>query len=281
MRASDKKICALTMVRNDEFFLSRWIAYYGRELGAGHLYVFLDGLDQTLQGTYPDVHIEAVEHIEGNVRAADRGRIDFLSRRAALLLKSYDLVIGTDADEFLVVDPLLGLSLSEYLSQTKIRTSLSALGIDVGQHLKEESPLDRCFSFLSQRRYALLSDRYSKASVIARPVSWGSGFHRVRKHNFHIAKGLFLFHFGSADYDMLNSRFSDETRMKSGWGNHLNRRARTISIVNKAKPKDWDDWVAKARRLQNIFRQPYAWNKPTMLRKKVVVAIPKRFQSVV
>lgn len=281
MSAKQKKICALTMVRNDEYFLRRWIAYYGSQLGASNLYVFLDGTDQQLEGSYPDVHIEAVPHIEGNVHAADRGRIDFLSGKAAELLRSYDLAIGTDGDEFLVVDPLLELSLPEFLSQQEIRTSVSALGVDVGQHLKEEKTFVDDKPFLSQRRYALLSDRYSKASVISRPVAWGSGFHRVRRHNFHIAKGLFLFHFGSADYEMLRSRFSDETRMKSGWEAHLNRRARTIHIVSEAKPKPWDETVEKVRRLQNFFRQPYAWNKPTMLRRKVVVEIPERFQLIV
>ena len=28
-----KRIAVITMARNDEFFLSRWIEYYGREIG--------------------------------------------------------------------------------------------------------------------------------------------------------------------------------------------------------------------------------------------------------
>ena len=41
-----KHIAAITMARNDEFFLSRWVAYYGRELGIENLYIILDGTDQ-------------------------------------------------------------------------------------------------------------------------------------------------------------------------------------------------------------------------------------------
>ena len=278
-----KRTCALTMARNDEFFLHRWVAYYGNQLGMENLYVFLDGTDQQLLTPLPAaVHLTAVPHLEGDVHTADRRRIDFLSAEAArLFANGYDLVIGTDVDEFLVVDPELHLTLPAYLSRQPVATSLSALGIDVGQHLQAEAPLRDALPFLSQRRYALLSDRYSKASVLARPVRWGSGFHRVRRHNFHIADGLYLFHFGCVDYDRLRARFADDERIADGWEAHLRRRARTIHIITHATPRGWEQTTRRARRLQQIFRQPYAWNKPTMLRQKWVVEIPERFRSLV
>lgn len=43
-----KKIAAITMARNDEFFLGRWIKYYGNEIGTENLYIYLDGTDQTI-----------------------------------------------------------------------------------------------------------------------------------------------------------------------------------------------------------------------------------------
>jgi len=279
-----KAIAALTMARNDEFFLHRWAAYYGAQLGMQNLYVFLDGTDQELSLPLPEgVHVTSVAHLEGSRAAADRRRIDFLSSQAASLLSSqgYDLVIGTDADEFLIPDPALGQTLPEFLSSQRVATSLSGLGIDVGQHLDKETPLDPRQPFLSQRHYALLSDRYTKASVLAKPVAWGSGFHRVRRHNFHIADGLYLFHFGSADYDRLRRRFTQGERPAEGWEAHLNRRARTIHSVTAATPRPWDPTVRHARQWQTILRQPYAWNKPTMLRRKLVVEIPNRFQNLV
>ena len=271
------------MARNDEAFLHRWTAYYGAQLGMQNLYVFLDGTDQTLLQPLPEgVHVAVIEHIEGNRSTADGRRIDFLSAQAAnLFAEGYDLVIGTDVDEFLLVEPSLNLSLAEFLSQRRISTSLSALGIDVGQHLENEAPIDDVLPYLHQRRYALLSDRYSKASVLARPVPWGSGFHRVRGHNFHIANGLYLFHFGCVDYNRLKARFTDGERSADGWEAHLHRRARTIHLITESSPKAWEQTVARARRLQNIFRQPYAWNKPTMLRQKWVVEIPERFRNLV
>ena len=112
-----KKICALTMVRNDDFYLKRWVEYYGRELGKENLYVYFDGTDQVIPDFCAGVFAKAVEKIGGQVVQMEKCRLKFLSEKAAELLESYDLVIGTDADEFLAVDPRTGISLKEYLEK--------------------------------------------------------------------------------------------------------------------------------------------------------------------
>ena len=276
-----KKICALTMVRNDEFYLRKWVAYYGAELGMSNLYVYLDGKDQEIPDWCPGVNVEAVDKIPGQVVEAEKGRLDFLSARAAELLKSYDLVIGVDADEFLVVDPKLGLSLSEYLSQTKIIVCLSGLGVDVGQHTEQEGDIRSDVPFLTQRHYARLSTRYTKPCVIAKPVRWGRGFHRVKGHNFHIGKDLFLFHFGYFDLGRIKARFEDPSRRAAGWTKHLERRSKTIRQVTAGKARDWDRWTRNARFIQTFCRPPYAWNKPAMFELVIIVRIAERFQNIV
>ena len=77
-----KKICAITMVRNDNFFLSRWIAYYGHQLGEENLYIFLDGKDQIAPVNAIKTNIKKIEHLEGQVAIADKKRINFLSGEA-------------------------------------------------------------------------------------------------------------------------------------------------------------------------------------------------------
>ena len=34
-----KKICALTMARNDDFYLKKWTAYYGAQIGEETIYI--------------------------------------------------------------------------------------------------------------------------------------------------------------------------------------------------------------------------------------------------
>lgn len=276
-----KKICALTMVRNDEFFLRKWVAYYSAQIGAANLYVYFDGEDQVVPDFCEGINVCVRERVPGQVAAADRGRIDFLSSQASELLKNYDMVIGTDVDEFLVVDPQLGVSLTEFLSRLPARVSYSGLGIDVGQHLGKESEIDESVSFLKQRHYARLSTRYSKSTVITKPVRWGSGFHRVRNTNFKIIKDLYLFHFGCVDMKRLEAKFSDKDKIATGWERHLKKRARTIYDVSQKTAKSWDSWVPKARIIQNFVRPPYAWNKPAMFNAVIIVEIPERFESIV
>ena len=277
-----KRIAALTMVRNDDFYLEKWVKYYGEQLGKENLYIFFDGTDQKIapfcEGTNAYLH----EKIGNQVVQAEKGRLAFLSEQAARLLsEGYDLVIGVDADEFIVVDPKLGMSLAEYLSAQKIDVSLSALGLDFGQKLGEEGDIGTDKPFLRQRHYAQIGTRYTKPSIVAAPCRWGSGFHRIKGHDFHIGKDLYLLHFGYFDRRRLEERFADKDRLSQGWGKHMKKRSRTIRLVSTLPARSFDPWVRFARICQTIVRPPYALNKPAMLELRIIVRIPDRFSDIV
>ncbi|GBU20879.1 hypothetical protein R80B4_00766 [Fibrobacteres bacterium R8-0-B4] len=274
-----KKICAVTMARNDEFFLNRWVAYYGALLGEDNLYIYLDGADQKAPSGAGRSNVAVVEKKGYHVVDAEKQRLGFLSDRAEELLQKYDLVIGCDADEFLAVDPKTDMTLAEYLSKITIKTSVSGLGLDFGQHLTEERPLDRSKPFLEQRKYALLSTRYTKTSIISKPVRWGSGFHRINGRNFHIDQNLYLLHFGNADYNALKARFDDQDFINTGRIRHLRKRIRVIEDVTNKQAVDGDKVFARARAIQTFCRQVYAWNKPCMLGMRWIVRIPERFRG--
>ena len=277
-----KKIAAITMVRNDDFYLKKWVEYYGGELGRENLYIFFDGLDQTVPSFCEGTHSQLVEKVGTDVVSNDKGRVALMSSKAAeLFADGYELVIGTDCDEFVVVDPRLGKSLQEYLSAASIKYSLSPLGLDFGQKLGEEDAIREDVPFLEQRHYAQLGTRYTKSSVIARPLEWGSGFHRVRGHNFHIAKDLYLLHFGYFDMGRIEERFKDANRLALGWEKHMRKRSRTIRLVTEKRALNFDAWTRFARICQSIVRPPYAWNKPAMFGLKIIVRIPDRFQKIV
>lgn len=275
---SMKKICALTMVRNDDFFLRKWVEYYGKEFGMENIYIYLDGKDQPIPDWCPGVSVAPCDKLPGKVVELEKRRLRFLSERAAELFERYDIVIGTDADEFLIVDPSLGMGLAEFLSSVKSsNSSMSGLGVDVGQNTGCEGVIDPSRPFLTQRRYALLSSRYTKPSVMLRPVRWGSGFHRIKGHDFHITENLYLFHFGSFDLKRIKDRMADKQRVSSG--RHLAKRTRTITKVSRKKACDWNRWTVIARRMQAVFRPLYAVNKPSMAGLDIVVRIPERFSD--
>lgn len=270
-----KKIAAITMARNDNFFLSRWIEYYGGQFGKENLYILLDGMDQDIPENAENANVTRLEHVDMSRAAGDKYRIGKLSDLAADLLKKYDIVVGCDADEFLVVDPDVKMNLAQYLSNKNIKTTVSGLGMDVGQNLNVEKQLDLNRPFLDQRSFALLSTRYTKPVVINRPVRWGSGFHSVNGHNFHIDRHLYLLHFGAVDMNMLVNKAA---LRGPDWVNHLKRRGNgTINDVTKRRVRG-EGWMKIARVMQRIFRPIYAWDKPGMLGIKCVVKIPERFR---
>lgn len=271
-----KRVAVITMARNDEFFLSRWIEYYGAQFGDENLYIYLDGTDQKAPKNAGNANITKLPHRDMSRSAGDKYRINLISDLAEKLLKTYDIVIGCDCDEFLVIDPNTNMTLHEYLSQKKFNTTLSGLGLDVGQNMNTEKQLDTTKSFLSQRNFAFISTRYTKPVVINRPVRWGSGFHRIKNHNFHIDKNLYLLHFGAVDMQMLIDK---ATSRGPDWVNHLKRRGNgTINDITN-RPARGEIWIKIARKIQTYIRAPYAINKPNMLGLKLVVKIPQRLKK--
>lgn len=272
-----KKIAAITMARNDEFFLSRWVEYYGHELGNENLYIILDGTDQDTPKNANGTNIIKLPHTDMSRAAGDKYRIGKISDLANKLFKTYDIVIGCDSDEFLIVDPNAKKSLCEYLSESKYKTTVSGLGFDIGQNMKTEKPLDTSKPMLSQREYALLSTRYTKPVVLFRPARWGSGFHHVKGKNFHIDKNLYLLHFGAVDMNMLIKKAE---KRGADWVNHLRRRGNgTINAVT-TKTAHGETHIKIARIMQRIFRPIYAIGKPGMIGIQWVIKIPKRFKTI-
>ena len=271
-----KKIAAITMARNDEFFLPRWIKYYGDEIGTENLYIYLDGTDQKIPKNAGAAHIKKLPHTDMPRAAGDKYRIGLMNDLARELLKSYDIVIGCDCDEFLIVDTNTNKTLAEYLSGIKIKNTVSGLGLDVGQNMNCESTLDASAPILPQREYALLSTRYTKPVVKNAPVDWGSGFHSISGHNFHIDKNLYLLHFGAVDMQMLEQKAAARG---DDWLNHLRRRGNgTINAVTTLPARD-EKWLRRARILQTFARPIYALDKPGMFGLKRVVKIPSRFKK--
>ena len=271
-----KRIAAITMARDDEFFLSRWIAYYGKQFGTENLYILLDGTDQKTPKNVGSANIKKLPHTNMTRATGDKYRIGKLSELASELLKTYDIVIGCDSDEFLIVDPKIKQNLAQYLSKLKIKGSVSGLGLDIGQNINCEPKLDTKAPFLEQRCFALLSTRYTKPVVKVTPHPWGSGFHSVSGKNFHIDKNLYLLHFGAIDLKMLEQKAAARG---TDWINHLRRRGNgTINATSTLKPHS-EKWLKIARIMQQIFRPIYALDKPGMLGLKRVIKIPTRFKK--
>lgn len=279
--SAKKKIGVISMARNDQFFIPKWIDYYGSQFGHENLYLILDGHDQELPAADKSVNIIRIPREKHSRSKGDKNRIDLISNFARALFQRYDLIIAHDIDEILVADPAHHRGLAGYLQRPIRYSSLSALGLDVGQNLDLEGPIDPSRPFLQQRSYAHVSARYTKAIVATRPVKWGSGFHRVVNKNFHIDPDLFLFHFGMVDYQIARIKMEDQALLSAGWQGHLDRRYELFELIRKKTPIEGDSFFSQARRRESLFRPIFALNKPGMLIEKPVIRIPDRFSNIV
>ena len=271
-----KKIAAITMARNDNFFLTRWIKYYGNEIGYENLYIYLDGTDQEIPKNAGAAHITKLPHTDMSRTIGDKYRIGLMNDLSRELLKKYDIVIGCDCDEFLIVDPKTNQTLAEYLSKIKIKNTVSGLGLDIGQNMNTEHELDINAPLLEQREYALLSTRYTKPVVKNVPLDWGRGFHSINGHNFHIDKNLYLLHFGAVDMKMLEQKASARG---PDWLNHLHRRGNGTINATSTLPARKENWLKIARIIQTYARPIYALDKPGMLGMKRVAKMPSRVKK--
>lgn len=274
------KIGVISMVRNDSFFTKKWINYYSKQVGQENLFLILDGLDQTIPEGSGHINVIRLPQRSLSRAKGDRSRARLISYFARSLFHRYDIIIAHDIDEYLVIDPDLQQTFGEFFQKPVRSASLSALGLDVGQHLNLEQPIDPARPFLEQRSFAHVSARYTKAVVATRPLTWGSGFHRVKGRNFHIDPDLYLFHFGMADFEISRAKTGDQSLLSAGWQEHLGRRYELFDLIINSSAIDDESFLKGARMRQSFFRPLYAINKPGILREKPVIRIPERFRSI-
>lgn len=106
------------MVKDDAFFLERWVRHYAAQLGGReHLYVVTDGPEPELRAIAEGCSVilspfdPAGEHFE-------RRRWALLQKLTEALAIKYDCVITGDVDELVVVDPDTGCAtLPDYLGR--------------------------------------------------------------------------------------------------------------------------------------------------------------------
>ncbi|MFM1862238.1 MAG: hypothetical protein RLZ26_760 [Pseudomonadota bacterium] len=259
------RVCALSMARNPGVFARLWLGHYGRAFGAENCFLILDGADQALpEGT--GANILRLPHRALSREAGDRRRAGIVSDMAAALFAAYDVVVATDIDEMLILDPAAGADLGAHLMGVR-QAGVSALGIDIAPG-PGEGALDPAAPVLHQRRFGVVNARYTKPVVATRPVRWGAGLHRMKGRNFRIDPALYLLHLGLVD----GAGPVAPELAAQGWGPHAARRAGAAEalLAGAATAPEGAAVFELARRRQSLWRPIYAWNKPGRDRLRVI-----------
>jgi hypothetical protein len=193
-------VVVMTMVRDEAAMLPRWIGHYGRHVGVENLIV-LD--DNSVDGSTDDLPCTVYRLPPP---PWDRGwgktRAQLVNGLAAGLLACNDVVIFTDADEFLLPDPRRYDDLRHYLTARADRDVIAPVALEVMHMTRLEPPLDPYRPVLDQRRFVKYSPVMCKPLVkrVRRP--WTPAFHAIQAP-FEVDPELFMFHLKFADEAVL------------------------------------------------------------------------------
>ena len=195
-------IAALTMVHNEAVFLPLWLDHYGGQFGLQNLFVIDDG---STDGSTGDPRIM---NLVGKRRSPldEDDRAALISAFHAELLRHYEIVLYTDADEFIAVDPDAGPSLADYIRRHPF-SCRAPIGLEVLHRRPAEGPIDFGRELFGQRRFVRFDIEYSKPLISRVPVRWQVGFHHCDRP-YAIDCSLALFHLRSVDHDVSRRRIA-------------------------------------------------------------------------
>ena len=171
--------CAVfTLQRDERFHLPLWARYYAKHFDPEDMYILNDGSRDPATLSTLAVFPGDVRHIEHDLVLDHEWMLQTVMAAQRQLLGSYEYVLFTDADEWLV--PAAG-TLREYIDQATA-PAYRAIGYEVVE--------DRCFR----------APDYDKTLLSREPLSWAYGYHHANPEPAP-AGDLFLYHLHRLNFD--------------------------------------------------------------------------------
>ncbi len=189
---------ALTMVRDDTFFLKAWLRHYGGLFGRENCYVINHGRGAEVADLAAGCNVIG---IPGDPhRNFDMKRWRMLNNFVMGLRCYYTHVIVGDVDELVVLDPEAGTDLAEFLRQMPGGRVLTPLGLEVIHRIDRE-PYPVASAILGPRRHVRPAPHYSKPCVISAGTKLARGGHFTQYPKLHTPDHLYLLHLKYCDFD--------------------------------------------------------------------------------
>lgn len=205
-----QSICAaITMVRDDPFFLATWVRYYGDLLGRENCTVVNHGHGDEVARIAEGCNVIG---IPGDPHANfDMKRWRLLNGLVAGLRSYYDHVIVGDVDELVVLDPEAG-GLLDWLRGQPGRRVLTPLGLEL-IHRPEVEPDPLGAAILGPRRHLRLAPHYSKPCVISVGTKIARGGHFTQSDRLFAPDPLYLFHLKFCDLSIYRATMDRRNAM--------------------------------------------------------------------
>ncbi|SFU06196.1 glycosyltransferase family 2 protein [Sedimentitalea nanhaiensis] len=187
---------ALTMVRDDTFFLKLWLHHYGGLLGRENCYVINHGSGSRVADMARGCNVIG---IPGDPhRNFDMKRWRMLNNFVMGLRCYYNHVIVGDVDELVVLDPEAGSDLFSWLKTVPTNRVLTPLGLEVIHRIDVED--ERIEDYvLGPRRHVRPAPHYSKPCVVSVGTKIARGGHFTQYDKLHTPQHLYLLHLKFCD----------------------------------------------------------------------------------
>lgn len=189
-------VAAVTMVRDDAFFLAAWLRHYGGLFGRENCYVINHGRGEAVAEQAAGCNVIG---IPGDPhRNFDVKRWGLLNNLVGGLRRYYRHVIVGDVDELVVADPEFGQDLKGFLEAAPEGRILTPVGLEVVHRIDiEAAPIEG--AILGPRRHVRLAPHYSKPCVISTPAKLSRGGHFAQYPKLHTPDQLYLMHLKFCD----------------------------------------------------------------------------------
>lgn len=223
---------AVTMVRDDAFFLKAWLRYYGGLLGRENCYIVNHGRGAEVARLAEGCNVIG---IPGDAhKGFDAKRWRLLNNLVMGLRSYYTHVIVGDVDEVVVRDPDQGGTLLDLLRKTRGRRVLTPIGLELVHRIDLESdPADA--GILGPRRHVRLAPHYSKPCIVSAGTKIARGGHYTQHDTLEVPEGLYLLHLKFCDFDTYAAAMDRRNAVTAGLG----KDAAAVSIGRH--------WFAEAR----------------------------------
>ncbi len=296
--AASPSIAFVTMVRDDNFFLRLWVEHYARHVPRQHLFILLDGFDQTAPDFAAGCQIITLPRSTPGP-GWDMRRWKMLADFNAALLGRFDVVVLNDVDEIIVPDPASGISLLDALARAREVGVITPFAVEVVHRYDIcPDPLDPTQPILRQRPHVRLNVAYAKPCITAVPVRWNLGGHRSDHPLLDLDPVLFLFHLRFVDRDMLLARqtarhtIMQATRPENpvvagiGWTKSAGEIEGFLqSLQEKGAPAESDfQFGWQRRRMTTGWRKDEAsgfWQMGKIHNRQRTYEIPERFRDLI
>mmetsp|Transcript_22935 Transcript_22935/g.58336 ORF Transcript_22935/g.58336 Transcript_22935/m.58336 type:complete len:265 (-) Transcript_22935:274-1068(-) len=201
-----KRVAALTIVRDEPFFLPLWHRHYASAFSESDLYCLhhVSSADEKSEEPFASAlalfRADCVERVVNKYFDPVWLRQCVCERIQALLSGSYDAVLFAEVDELLLPAPTRG-SLIKYVEEFAASdlSAVRCIGFEMHHDLASEPPFDPTRTLLEQRSMWHRNDKYSKALLSKIPLTWSLGFHTCEQE-VPVDKDWILVHLHKYDF---------------------------------------------------------------------------------